>query len=298
MPLNMHAAADRQPPWVSSIDRVAAALFAASFLLLYWPTALTLNRVVWSHVEQSYGPIFLAASAWLFWQRRDQLMSIPANAALGTGFATLAVALLLYALGRSQSIIMFETGSMIVFLIAVLLLTKGWRAVRVSVLPLVILLFVVPLPGEFVAAVTAPLKAAVSSVAASLLAWAGYPVGRTGVILMVGPYQMLVADACAGLTSMFTLEAIGLVYMGLRPSPSRMHDITLGVLLVPIAFAANVIRVLILVLVTYHLGDEAGQGFIHGAAGIVLFAIATLFMLVADKLLGYMPALRHGRAWA
>ena len=294
----MHAVAESHFPWAAGIDRVAAALVAASFLLLYWPTALSLNRVVWSHVEQSYGPIFLAASAWLFWQRRHQLASVPPDVSQTAGFAALAVTLFLYVLGRSQSILMFETGSAVFFLIAVLLLTKGWRAVRVALLPLVILLFVVPLPGELVAALTAPMKSAVSAVAASILASFGYPIARTGVILMVGPYQMLVADACAGLTSMFTLEAIGLVYMGLRPSPSRTHDITLGVLLVPIAFAANVTRVLILVLVTYHFGDEAGQGFIHSAAGIVLFVVATLFMLVADKLLSYMPALRRERLQA
>lgn len=292
---SVRTTAARQPLWTPSIDRVAVALVAASLLLLYGPTVVTLDRVVWAHVEQSYGPVFLASSAWLFWQRRKNLASLPSNASPIAGFSALAAALLLYSLGRSQGIIIFESGSAIVFLIALLLLTKGWQGVRLSLLPLVILLFVIPLPGDLVAALTAPLKNAVSAVAASLLTWAGYPVARTGVILMVGQYQMLVADACAGLTSMFTLEAVGLVYMGLRTSPSRAHDVALGVLLVPIAFAANVVRVLILVLVTYHLGDEAGQGFIHNAAGIVLFAVATGLMLVADKLLDYVPALRRRR---
>jgi exosortase/archaeosortase family protein len=55
---------------------------------------------------------------------------------------------------------------------------------------------------------------------------------------------------------------------------------------IPIAFIANVIRVIILVLVTYYLGDEAGQGFVHGFAGMVLFAVALTLMLATDKLLG------------
>jgi exosortase len=153
------------------------------------------------------------------------------------------------------------------------------------VLPLVLLLFVVPIPSDIVAALTGPLKSAVSAVAASILWLAGYPVARTGVILMVGQYQLLVADACAGLTSMFTLEAIGLVYMGLRNHPSTARNVTLGLLLVPIAFVANVVRVLVLVLVTYYFGDEAGQGFVHSAAGILLFMVATALMLLVDSLL-------------
>ena len=122
-------------------------------------------------------------------------------------------------------------------------------------------------------------------------------VGRSGVVLTVGPYQLLVADACAGLNSMFTLEALGLLYMNLMNYTSVARNVALAVLLVPISFAANIVRVMILVLVTYHLGDEAGQGFIHGFAGMVLFMVALVLMLCTDKLLGlFIPARRGGRA--
>jgi exosortase len=151
----------------------------------------------------------------------------------------------------------------------------------------------IPLPEALVAAVTAPLKSAVSAVASSLLYHLGYPVGRSGVILTVGQYQLLVADACAGLNSMFTLEALGLLYMNLMGYTSVRRNVVLAILLVPIAFCANIVRVMILVLVTYHFGDEAGQGFVHGFAGMVLFMVALVLMLATDKLLGlFMPAKR------
>jgi len=56
-------------------------------------------------------------------------------------------------------------------------------------------------------------------------------------------------------------------------------------LIIPIAFIANIIRVMILVLVTYHFGDAAGQGFVHGFAGMVLFIVGFCLMVAADKLL-------------
>ena len=121
--------------------------------------------------------------------------------------------------------------------------------------------------------------------ASNLLHQVGYPVGRSGVVLTVGPYQLLVADACAGLNSMFTLEALGLLYMHLMRYTNVVRNTLLAILIIPISFIANILRVMILVLVTYHFGDEAGQGFVHAFAGMVLFMAGLVLMLATDKLL-------------
>ncbi len=55
--------------------------------------------------------------------------------------------------------------------------------------------------------------------------------------------------------------------------------------ILPIAFVANVIRVLVLILITYHFGDEAGQGYLHGSAGIVLLMVALIALLGLDSIL-------------
>jgi exosortase len=144
----------------------------------------------------------------------------------------------------------------------------------------------VPWPGEWIDAVTQPLKLAVSIVAAELMSLFGLPVGRSGVILAVGPYRLLVADACAGLNSLFTLEALGLLYLNLMNYTSTARKVALAVLIVPIAFTANVVRVIVLTLVTLYFGDEAGQGFVHSFAGMVLFAVALVLILAVDGLLG------------
>lgn len=265
------------------------ALLAAAVLVLYAPTLKLLSETTWSAVEQSYGPILLGTSLWLFWHRRHMVSALPTPPTARLAFGLLGLSLLLYTFGRSQGLLLIEAGSAVPLAVSLVALHRGWLGVRKLLLPIVMLAFVVPLPPDVVAQLTGPLKSGVSAVAASILSAAGYPVARTGVILMVGQYQLLVADACAGLTSMFTLEAIGLVYLGIRNYSSMARNITLGLLLVPIAFSANVVRVLILVLVTYYFGDEVGQGFVHGAAGIVLFMIATLFMILTDMALGLLP---------
>jgi exosortase/archaeosortase family protein len=59
----------------------------------------------------------------------------------------------------------------------------------------------------------------------------------------------------------------------------------LAILIVPISFTANVIRVMTLSLITYHFGDEAGQGFLHGFAGMVLFLSALMLIIGFDTVL-------------
>jgi len=264
---------------------VAAILFGG-LALMYGPAYRELATTVWSTDEQGHGPIILAVSAWLVYAKRHQLAAVPPQPAGAFGWPLLVFSLLLYILGRSQDIISFAVVSQIGVLAAMLLLFKGTGALRLMWFPLFFMLFMVPLPEALVAAVTAPLKSAVSAVASSLLYGMGYPVGRSGVLLTVGPYQLLVADACAGLNSMFTLEALGMLYMNLMNYTNPTRNVILAVLLVPTAFAANIVRVIILVLVTYHFGDEAGQGFVHGFAGMVLFMVALTLMLILDKLLG------------
>jgi exosortase/archaeosortase family protein len=44
-----------------------------------------------------------------------------------------------------------------------------------------------------------------------------------------------------------------------------------------------VIRVITLTLITYYFGDAAGQGFLHGFAGMVLFLTALVLILSVDS---------------
>jgi exosortase B len=156
--------------------------------------------------------------------------------------------------------------------------------------------FMIPLPGAIVDALTMPMKMLVSYVAEHVLFWVGYPIARTGVILQIGQYKLLVADACAGLHTLFTLEALGLLYLNLVRHDSFFRNVTLAILIVPISFTANVFRVIVLTLITYHFGDEAGQGFLHGFAGMVLFLSALLLIMGVDSLLQYGVKIKTARS--
>lgn len=255
--------------------------FSAMYLPTYWWAA----NSIWQSDDHAHGPIILLVVIWLFWQIHRSILALDARPAPIFGWPVFVIGLLVYVLGRSQNISILEIGSQILVLGGVFLILQGWPGIRIAWFPLVYVVFMIPLPGILVDAVTGPLKNWISLIAEQVLYLAGYPIARSGVVLTVGQYQLLVADACSGLHSMFSLSALGMLFMYITGRVSYLHNAVMMASILPIAFAANIVRVVVLILVTYHLGDEAGQGFLHGAAGIVLMLAALLLLFLLDAVL-------------
>jgi exosortase B len=262
-PLNQRFSA--AAPWF-----VALAGWAVMYGPVYWWAA----NSIWQSEEHGHGPLILGVLVWLFWTQRNALVAAATQPSPALGWLLFLGGLLVFVLGRVFSISIFELGSQPLVAAGALLVMRGPAALRVAWFPILYMMFMIPLPGIFVDAVTGPLKQWVSVIVESLLYAAGYPISRTGVTMTIGQYQLLVADACSGLNSMFSLSALGTLFMFIMARKSVWHNAIMLVSILPIAFAANIVRVCILVLVTYHLGDEAGQGFLHGAAGMVLMLVA------------------------
>lgn len=270
------------------LGRAGLPVLIVGWLCLAAPTLWDFLFGVWSGFSQGHELLLLTVAGWLVWRHRHP-DDRPAQGAWPAWFwLAWGLGVLAYVFGRSQEFIRIELLS--VWWLAMLLtwLARGWAGLRRTWFAWLFCLFAMPLPFALVLMLTAPLKEAVSALAAGILSGVGYPIGRSGVVLTVGQYQLLVAEACAGLHSMFILEAMGLLYSHLAGHTSRWRTIWLAIMAVPVSFVANVLRVMILVLVTHHFGDAAGQGFIHDFAGIVLFALALALMATVDWVLGWI----------
>lgn len=251
-------------------------------MAMYLPVYVVAAGSTWDSEENAHAPLVLAVVMWLFWSVRQQLAAAETAPAALAGWTSFLLGLAVYALGRLLGVAVLVFGSQVLVVAGTLLLLKGRQALRLAWFPVFYLVFMIPLPGTLVDAVTGPLKQWISVLVVELLFWAGYPIARSGVILTIGQYQLLVADACSGLHSMFSLAALGSLFMYLMARASRLHNALMIAAILPIAFVANIVRVVILVLVTYHLGDEAGQGFLHGAAGMVLMLVALAAFFALD----------------
>lgn len=253
--------------------------------LTYWDLAFGARAAY----AQGHELLVAATALWLLWRQRARLQSLPDTDARPRAAAVLlALGLVMFWFGRTQQFIRMEMLSQLPVALGLLVGLKGWSAVRRSWFPLLFLLFAIPLPYALVEAITGPLKAGVSVATVWLLKTAGLPIGRSGVVITIGQYQLLVAEACAGLQTMFSLEAVALVYTHLRGYRAWQRNALMALLAVPISLTANVIRTTLLVLITWHFGDEIGRGFVHGFAGILLFALALVMLEAVDRLFNHV----------
>lgn len=268
-------------PWRDLLSRPWFPLLAG-FLVLTVPTIVSLGQQTWSTELGAHGPIVVATGLWLL--HHEGLSFARARAATPWPWlvAALVPAFALYVFGRAYDFISLEVFALYAVMVIFLLRLFGVQEVRKLAFPLLYLAFVIPLPGWLLDSVTAPLRLLVSEAAEALTALLGYPVARQGVALVVAQYQLLVEDACAGMNSLVGLTAVSLFYIFMIRRASWRYALFLVLLILPVAVLVNIIRVLVLILITYHLGDEAAQGFLHGTTGMVLFALALLMIFGLD----------------
>jgi exosortase B len=263
-------------------------LMFAGLAIMFLPTlwSLGVTTGLWTDDEHAHGPIILSVALWLLWKRWYEVPDLSSlKPAPVLAWVCFLIAAGFYIPGRALDIIYFETGAFVWALTGVILMIGGVSLLSKLKFPILFMLFMIPLPNSLVGPLSGFMKLMVSNVTVNVLSWAGLNVAQSGVVIILGRYQLLVADACAGMRTLFMLEALGILYLNLVHHKSMLRNIMLPILIIPISFTANVIRVIVLALITYYLGDAAGQGFLHGFAGMVLFIVGLLVMMGADSLL-------------
>ena len=256
------------------------------------PTVLTLGSQVWSKESGAHGPIVVATGLWLVWRKREELQSMAEPGAPWLIALGLLVSLPLYVFGRAYDFVSLEVAGLLGACITALYAHVGLKAVLKNWFPLLYLGFIIPPPGWLMDGLTAPLKILVSKAATDLLQMFGIPIFRQGVTLIVAQYQLLVEDACSGMNSLTGLTAISLFYIYLLRNASWRYSLALAALVIPIAIIANIVRIIILVLLTYYFGNAVAQGFLHETAGMVLFATALMLVFLLDNLMSRLPIWR------
>lgn len=265
-------------------------------LLIALPTLYRLGSQVWVKEFGAHGPIVLFTGAWLLWRK---IPAMQAEARRGRSWvvsAAVLVSLPVYVFGRAYDLLSLEAAGLYVFGLALLYDRFGLQAMLKNWFPILYLGLMLPVPGWALDKFTAPLKLLVSVLATGVVTPMGLPIVREGVTMTVGPYQLLVEDACSGLNSLIGLIAITTFYIYLLRNASWRYSMLLVALIIPVAVAANVIRIVTLILLTYFFGDAVGQGFLHVTAGLVLFGISLMLMFALDS--GLSRILNRNRVMA
>jgi len=257
------------------------ALTCAALVALFVPTFYKLFSFGWDNADYSHGPLVLGAFFWLLWKGRDRLKLQAHDGVNPFSFATLLFGLVCYAVGSMHGSMAIEAFAVVPVLLGAAGFLFGVRGRRALFFPVLFLLFLVPPPLVFTDMVTAPLKMLVATAAAACLKMAGFMVARNGAVIMINDYSIVVGDPCSGLRSLVALLAVGALYAR-TTTGSAVKKTTLFLSIVPISVLANIVRLILLCLITVYLGEAAAEGFLHGFSGFLLFGISIVCLVVLD----------------
>lgn len=259
-----------QVPWIS------LAWFFGLLILCYGPVLVRLVDQ-WNYDEDmGHGFFVPVIAAYIAWQKRDGLQH-PNVKPNPLGILVVILAAFQLYIGTLGAELFLARTAFLEGIIGLVLALGGWHALKVMAFPLVMLCFMVPIPGVIYNQITFPLQLFASSVAGTLLEVIGIPVLRDGNVLELPSQKLNVVEACSGIRSLLSLTFLSLVYGYFFDKKAWMRT-ALFLAVVPIAIAANAGRVTITGVMS-EINPEWVTGTAHTASGWVIFMIA-LFLMV------------------
>lgn len=230
-----------------------------------------------------YATIFI-----VLWVERDGIISTIRDKEFGypvTGAITGMIGMLIYLIGRSFPLMMFEIWSFFIIASGIVLTfapkNKVNAAITVGASGTVLVILGKAAPELL----SSKLAVGIASLSAKFLSVTFIPVVSNGVYLYFGPYIAEVTHACSGMNSIFSIFALSLLYLKDERKRKAFHLLTLVLLVIPVAIVTNLIRVIMLVVATWTIGDWFSSGPFHETIGIIVFLLALGIMYISDVLL-------------
>ena len=236
--------------------------------------------------DYSHGFLIPFIAAYFIWERRHHILArSPQPDRLGV--ALIGIGLSIFLVGLVGAELYMQRVSLLVVLAGGVLLILGRDALKVLAFPIGFLLFMIPLPAIVVNAIAFPLQLFAAKTATYCLDTFGIPVLREGNVIVLASTRLEVAEACSGIRSLQALVALGTVFAYFSQTLlwKRWVLVTLSI---PIAIAANAVRVSGTGVLAHYWGTEAAQGFYHTFEGWLIFLVAFVFLLLAGFLLSHI----------
>jgi exosortase len=243
---------------------------------LYFPTLIRLVAQ-WRHDPNfSHGffvPIF---AGFVLWRQRSRLLKIPPRPSWA-GLFYVALGLCVLVVGQFGAELFLSRVSLLIVLAGLVILFLGWNFFHAVLFPWAFLILMIPIPTIVFNQITFPLQLFASKIASGILPWLGVPVLREGNVIILGEMSLEVADACSGIRSLMSLATLAIIY-GYMVERSNFRRVLLAVASVPIAVAANSLRIVITGLLVHYWDPDKAVGFFHEFQGWLIF-VASLGML-------------------
>ena len=180
----------------------------------------------------------------------------------------------------------------LVVLLGALLYFHGKHVVRALAFPLAYLIFMIPIPGGILDLIGFPLQLWASGSTAAILSAAGLDVARNGVNMRVGGFDFQVAQACSGLSSLVALVGVTAVFAYVSRLPTAFKWLLFGLAL-PIALAANIVRIMTIAVAGNYYGADVAMDIFHDWSSPILFMAAIVLLFLVNWGLECVSARRN-----
>lgn len=257
-------AATEQKTAVSKISWPAIAWFGALLILCYWPILYRMGNQWATDENMGHGffvPIF---AGFIAWQRREELMAEPRKPNI-LGLFVVAFGGLLSVIATLGAELFTARLSFVIALFGTILYLGGTRWIKVLLFPLILLLFMIPIPAIIYSALTMKLQNLASELGELMITAMGIPVLREGNVLRIPSQPLDIAEACSGIRSLMTLLFMALVISYFTDKKVWMRWALL-IATVPIAILANGMRVAITAYLS-EINTQLASGGYHEAEG-------------------------------
>lgn len=270
------------------------AVLATFAVWLYFQTMFHL-AAQWAHDPNfSHGFFVPAFSAFVLWQERRRIFSLPLHPSW-SGLAVLTLALALLVTGQLGAELFLARVSMLVFIAGLVGFFLGWQYLRAAVFPWAFLLLMIPIPAILLNQITLPLQLLAARLASASLPLCNVPVLREGNVLHLSVMTLEVADACSGIRSLMSLVTLAIIY-GYFTEPRKWIRILLAAAAVPIAVIANSFRIIGTGLLVQFWDPGKAEGFFHTFQGWLIFIVSLLLLFATHRLLQWiMPHRETGQ---
>ena len=263
---------------LSAVPLWQVGVLAVVSVSLYWHTLLHLVAQWWTDPNFSHGFFVPLFSAFVIWQERDRLTRITLQPSWA-GLIVLVAGLGELIIGRLGAELFLDRSSLLLVVAGVVILFLGWNLFRAVLFPWAFLLLMIPIPTIVFNQITFPLQLLASQVAATVLPVLGVPILREGNVINLPSMALEVAEACSGIRSLMSLVTLAIIYGYLMEKRLWVRWL-LAIASVPIAVAANSIRIIGTGLLVQYWDADKAQGYFHASWGWIIFVLS-LIMLYA-----------------